>query len=85
MAETRRPSRPALLSPRQRSCLQLVALGLSSVEIAAKLGISARTCDQHISDACERLRVRKRVQAVARAVELGLISGALRELDDPQS
>lgn len=42
------------------------------------LGISARTVNQHIGDACERLDVRTRVQAVAKTVKLGLIA-----IDDP--
>lgn len=60
------------LSPRQLRCLQLAASGLSSPEIGARLGISPRTVNQHISEACERLGVRTRIQAVARAVHLRL-------------
>jgi DNA-binding CsgD family transcriptional regulator len=61
------------LSPRQVECLNLTALGLSSAEIAADLGISSRTVDQHIGDACVRLKVRRRVHAVACAIGLGLL------------
>ena len=64
------------LSPRQIECLRLAALGLTSVEIAAALGLSSRTVDQHVGDACERLKVRNRVQAVAWAFELGLLAAA---------
>ena len=60
------------LSPRQLECLRLAAAGQTSIEIAAELGISSRTVDQHVSEACMRLRVRNRVQAVAKAVALGL-------------
>jgi DNA-binding CsgD family transcriptional regulator len=61
------------LSPRQAGCLELAAAGLSSGEIGARLGISTRTVDQHIADACARLGVRRRTQAIARAARLGLI------------
>lgn len=62
------------LSPRQIECLRLAAAGQTSLEIAASLGLSSRTVDQYVGEACERLKVRNRVQAVAKAFELGLIS-----------
>ena len=62
------------LSPRQIECLRLAAAGQTSLEIAAKLGLSSRTVDQYVGEACERLKVRNRVQAVAKAFELGLFS-----------
>lgn len=61
------------LSPRQLDCLRLAAQGKSSPEIAVLLGISRRTVDQRIAEACERLDVRNRTEAVAKAVRLGLI------------
>ncbi|MDP3749527.1 MAG: helix-turn-helix transcriptional regulator [Phenylobacterium sp.] len=67
-------SRPAIsLSPRQISCLHLAASGKTSRQIGAALGISARTVNQHIGDACSRLQVHNRIQAVAKAVKLGII------------
>nr|WP_272886925.1 helix-turn-helix transcriptional regulator [Phenylobacterium aquaticum] len=62
------------MSPRQIECLRLAASGRTSVEIAAALGLSSRTVDQYVGEACERLKVRNRVQAVAKALELGLLS-----------
>jgi DNA-binding CsgD family transcriptional regulator len=61
------------LSPRQIDCLRLAAKGMTSIQIAGSLGISARTVDQYVADACTRLKVRNRIQAVAIAVALGLI------------
>ncbi len=63
------------LSPRQIECLRLAAAGKTSNEIAAALGLSSRTVDQYVGEACERLKVRNRTQAVAKAVELGLLTG----------
>lgn len=53
------------LSLRQWECLQLAATGLSSAGIAARLGVSPRTVDEHLARACRALDVRTRVQAAA--------------------
>ena len=60
------------LRPRQMECLYWARRGKSSADIGHILGISPRTVDEHISHACEALGVRTRIQAVARAVMLGL-------------
>ena len=62
------------LSPRQLECLRLAAAGKTSSQIAATLGLSSRTVDQYVSEACARLNVRNRVQAVAKAAKQGLLS-----------
>jgi LuxR family quorum-sensing system transcriptional regulator CciR len=61
------------LSERQLECLKLTASGRSSPEIARALGISPRTVDQYITDACRRLGVRTRVQAVVVALKAGIL------------
>lgn len=53
------------LSARQADCLRLAGQGLSSRQIARRLGVSARTVDDHILLGCRWLGVRTRVQAVA--------------------
>lgn len=60
------------LRPRQIECLRWARKGKSSADIGHILGISARTVDEHISNAAEILGVRTRIQAVARAMLLGL-------------
>lgn len=60
------------LRPRQLECLYWARQGKSSAVIGFILGLSARTVDEHIAHACEALGVRTRIQAVARAVILGL-------------
>lgn len=62
------------LSPRQLVCLRLVASGKTTLEIAAELGISNRTVEQYVADACTRLGVHTRIEAVVKCVRLGLIS-----------
>ena len=54
------------LTDRQRQCLSLASEGLTSSRIAAALGLSPRTVDEHLADACRLLGVRTRIQAVAR-------------------
>jgi LuxR family transcriptional regulator of spore coat protein len=67
------------LSDRQRECLQLAALGLTSARIGERLGLSPRTVDEHLMTACNALGVRTRIQAVARmAIDA-------RRADEPRS
>lgn len=64
-----KPSFPApvdALTDRQRQCLTLASEGLTSARIARALGLSPRTVDEHLADACRLLGVRTRIQAVAR-------------------
>lgn len=63
-----------LLAPRQVECLKWVQAGKSSFAIGAILGISPRTVDDYIEQACIRLGVRSRVQAVSLAIKLGMLS-----------
>ena len=63
------PCGPTLdLSPRQLECLRRIALGETTAEIAAALGLSRHTVDHYVSAACGRLGARSRAQAVAIAI-----------------
>lgn len=62
-----------LLKFRERDCLQLCAQGKTSQEIAQSMSLTARTVDFHISNAVWKLDVRNRMQAIAKAMALGLI------------
>jgi DNA-binding CsgD family transcriptional regulator len=61
------------LSPRQLECLIRIAAGETSAQIAAALGLSKRTIDEHVRDACKKLGVKRRPEAVAKSISLGLI------------
>lgn len=54
------------LSPREREVLTLVARGLSTKEIAARLGISSYTVQEHLGHASDKVGVRGRRALLAR-------------------
>lgn len=62
------------LSVRETECLLWSAEGKTSWETSKILGISERTVIFHLQSVSEKLQVSNRLQAVARAVALGLIS-----------
>ena len=61
------------LTKRQRQILQLVAAGLTTRQMAARLALSDRTVETHIGNLYQRLGVRNRTQAIRRAVALRLV------------
>lgn len=67
----RRAADGARLTPRQLECLMWAGEGKSSVDIGSILAISAATVDGHIADACRRLGVRTRIQAIVEAYRRG--------------
>jgi DNA-binding NarL/FixJ family response regulator len=62
-----------IISKREEEVLQLVADGLSTSEVAAKLYISIKTVKNHLASIYEKLDSRDRTQAVLRAVRMGII------------
>ncbi len=64
---------PTLLTPRQRDVLQLLADGKSVKEIAAVLGLSPRTVEDHKYRMMEALGLENNVELVRFALEHGLV------------
>lgn len=61
------------LTSRQLACLRRIALGDTTAEIAASLGLSPHTVEHYVTEACVRLGARTR----AHAVTLAIVSGFL--------
>jgi DNA-binding CsgD family transcriptional regulator len=61
------------ITPREREILALIASGLSNREIGERAFISENTVKTHSSRLFDKLGVQRRVQAVQRGRELGLI------------
>ena len=61
------------LTPREKEVLRLMAEGISSREIAKKLGISYTTVRTHIRSLGSKLSVHSKLEAIVKARELALI------------
>lgn len=62
-----------VLSEKERIVLRAIALGYRSKEIAGDMGISERTVKAHLTNIYNKLGVNSRSQAVAVAVERGIV------------
>ncbi len=61
------------LSEREVEVMRLMAMGLTSAEIAARLHVSTRTVETHRAHIHQKLDVRNRAQLVRRARDAGLL------------
>lgn len=62
------------LSGREQQCLMWVSHGKTSWETAVILGLSERTVNFHLLNACRKLNVYGRQAGVAKAMRLGWLS-----------
>lgn len=67
------PARDYGLTPREKEILQLLVQGNTIKEAASNLGIGYYTADEYIRSVYEKLQVRSRGSAVAKAVQEGLV------------
>jgi two-component system nitrate/nitrite response regulator NarL len=76
--EDRRAARrlAAHLTPRERQCLQMLADGMDTEAMMAKLGVSRTTIRTHIQAVLFKLGVHSRLQAVSLALRYGLLDEA---------
>lgn len=67
--------KPLTLTDRELCCLQWAAVGKTSWEMGVILGLSERTINFHIHNACRKLGVHGRQAAITVALQSGLLTG----------
>jgi len=68
------------LTPRQLEVLSLIAQGATDNEIAAQLVISSQTVSVHVRAIRQAFGARSRSQAVALAIQQGLLPAVMGEI-----
>jgi LuxR family transcriptional regulator, quorum-sensing system regulator SolR len=63
----------ALLSPRERECLELAFRGLTARESAGAMQCTERTVNYHLANAMNKLKVDNKLAAIQRACWLGAL------------
>jgi DNA-binding NarL/FixJ family response regulator len=71
-----RRAHPFALTAREQEVLDALALGLSNAQIAARLFVSAKTVDHHVSAILSKLGVSSRGAAVAKAARGAMLTPA---------
>jgi two-component system response regulator NreC len=66
---------PAVLTPREREVVTLIAQGLANKEIAARLAISARTVEAHRDSLTRKLGIRTIAGLTRFCLKHGLLAG----------
>jgi len=61
------------LTRREKEVITLSAEGLTSVEIAERLGMSARTVNQHVDNVADKLGTKNRTHTIAEVIRHGLL------------
>jgi DNA-binding NarL/FixJ family response regulator len=67
------PDAQAVVTPRELEVLRLLARGESTVAIAQRLGIARTTARNHIQALLGKLGAHSRLEAVAKARDLGVV------------
>jgi HD-GYP domain-containing protein (c-di-GMP phosphodiesterase class II) len=73
-AQAARPALPAGLTAREAEVLRLLALGLTTREVADELAISPKTADNHVQHIYTKIGVSTRGAAALFAIEAGILA-----------
>jgi DNA-binding NarL/FixJ family response regulator/tetratricopeptide (TPR) repeat protein len=68
------PAGPAVLTPREREVVALIAEGLTNAELAARLFISPKTAAVHVSNVLAKLGMSSRTEVATWAIREGIAS-----------
>ncbi len=77
LTELEEEQKDAVLTPREKEILRLLATGSSNSQIAQKLVISIYTVKNHVHNILEKLGIDNRTKLVSYALTRGLVSGIL--------
>jgi len=72
------------LTVREVQCLEWVSKGKTSWETGSILGLTERTVNFHLRNACAKLKVYGRQAGVAQALRLGLLNGGAHTTPEQQ-
>jgi DNA-binding NarL/FixJ family response regulator len=78
-----RLERPAGLTEREATVVGMLARGQQTKQIAAALGISAKTADRHIQNAYRKIGVSSRAAATLFAMKHGLVAWGELPIAEP--
>lgn len=73
LAENTKNANLAILTQREYEVLRLIEQGFSNKEIAGRLFVSENTVKTHLYRLFEKLEVKRRMQAVNKAKEIGIL------------
>ncbi|MEW6365290.1 MAG: LuxR C-terminal-related transcriptional regulator [Acidobacteriota bacterium] len=76
ISKSRTPARDSRLTARELETLQLVSRGMTTHQMAKKMGISRTTVNNHIQHLMKKLGARTRLEALRRAERAGLLPWA---------
>jgi DNA-binding NarL/FixJ family response regulator len=65
---------PSLLTDREHEVLEMIAIGATNREIAARLFLSPHTVKDHTSALYRKMKARNRAEAILRAQRMGLLA-----------
>ena len=68
------------LTHRETEVLELAARGLTSKEIALRIGIAPRTVERHIENARLRMGARNRAHLISKAARAGILAAQMPTL-----